>query len=88
MADCELPRYNVILSTDGRCRAVFDGRIGFELNKGYAITFEFATVDVVEIWPTMTLPNTPGLAEKVTAMQSPNIRINFTFDEPVQNTES
>lgn len=87
MAECELPHCDVITSANEWRRAVLDGRIGFELNEGYAITFEFATVDVVERWPKLTLPNTPGLAEKVIAMQSPNIRINFAFEGYAQNAE-
>ena len=67
--------------------AVLDGRIGFELHEGYAITFEFATTDVIQKWPKMTLPNSPGLAEKVAAMQSRCVRLNFSFENPARNSE-
>ncbi|KAM4058165.1 hypothetical protein HRG_014529 [Hirsutella rhossiliensis] len=67
--------------------AVLDGRIGFEIKRGYAITFEFATVDILERWTKMTLPNTPGLAEKVAGMQSSNIRINFEFEDPPRSSD-
>ncbi|KAK4071304.1 hypothetical protein Purlil1_13471 [Purpureocillium lilacinum] len=64
--------------------AILDGRVGFEIKKGYAITFEFATVDILDKWPKLILPNTPGLAERVAGMQSSMIRVNFEFQDPVQ----
>lgn len=67
-------------------RAILDGRVAFEIVNGYAITFEFATVDVLDIWPKMILPNTPGLAERVAGMQGSKIRINFEFEDPVQGS--
>ncbi|KAI8710401.1 hypothetical protein NCS52_01576700 [Fusarium sp. LHS14.1] len=66
--------------------AIFDARVGFEIKLGYAITFEFATVDVVEKWPKMILPNTPKLAEKVADMERPKIRLNFEFRDSTGGT--
>jgi hypothetical protein len=50
-------------------RTIFDARIGFELKEGYAITFKFATIDVVEHWPKMILPSSPELIQKVGDME-------------------
>ncbi|KJZ69323.1 hypothetical protein HIM_11281 [Hirsutella minnesotensis 3608] len=66
--------------------AILDGRVAFEIVSGYAITFEFATVDVLDKWTKMILPKTPGLAERVAGMQSSKIRINFEFEDPVQGS--
>jgi hypothetical protein len=69
-------------------RAIFDARISFEIKQGYAITFEFATVDVVEKWPKMNLPDTPGLAQKVANMESSKIRISFAFRDTTGSTNT
>jgi hypothetical protein len=59
---------------------MFDARLGLELNEGYAITFLFATENVVATWPPMYLPNLPRLKEKVrNEMDSPEIGVNFAF---------
>jgi hypothetical protein len=42
--------YNVIAYINIFRKTIFDARIGFELKEGYAITFEFATIDIVKNW--------------------------------------
>ncbi|PVH69048.1 hypothetical protein DL98DRAFT_506210 [Cadophora sp. DSE1049] len=67
---------------------IFDARISFEIKQGYAITFEFATADVVEKWEKMNLPDTPGLAQKVADMESSKIRMNFAFKDTTGSTNA
>jgi hypothetical protein len=50
------------------------------LVEGYAITFEFATSEIVAIWPKLSLPNTPLLVDKVSQMESPKIGMNVSFE--------
>jgi hypothetical protein len=78
-AACKLLPNTASLCSDTSRSAIFDARISFEIKQGYAITFEFATVDIVEKWPKMNLPYIPGLAQKVADMESSQIRINFAF---------
>ncbi len=70
-------------------RTIFDTRIGFEIKEGYAITFEFATIDVVKNWPKMVLPSSQELIQVVGDMESDlvdrkfqKIRMNFVFKDP------
>jgi len=63
--------------------------------EGYAITFEFATIDVVETWPKMILPGSPELIQKVGDMQRDlenrrfqKIRMNFAFRDPIASTNA
>jgi hypothetical protein len=44
---CKLLLYSVVACINIFRRTIFDARIGFELKEGYAITFEFATADVI-----------------------------------------
>jgi len=74
---------------------IFDARIGFELKEGYAITFEFATIDVVENWPKMILLSSPELIQKVGDMERDlenrkfqKIRMNFVFRDPIASTNA
>ena len=62
MAACKFLLYNAVAYINICFRTIFDARIGFEIMEGYAITFEFATIDVVETWPKMILP---GLLELI-----------------------
>lgn len=64
---------------DRGCRVILDARLGFETKQGYAITFMFATDEVLTGWPKMVLPNSPGLVGKVVDMDSPKIGMNFAF---------
>lgn len=62
---------------------ILDARLGLELKQGYAITFVFATEDVLGKWPAMFLPNLPLLKQKVRdEMESPDIGVNFAFGGP------
>lgn len=56
--------------------------------KGYAITFEFATVDIVERWPKLIFPNLPGLAERVAEMETSKIGLNFGFEDIGRSVEA
>ncbi|KAG4425785.1 hypothetical protein IFR04_000992 [Cadophora malorum] len=74
---------------------IFDARIGFELKEGYAITFEFATADVIKTWPKIVLPSSPELIQKVGDMERDletrrpqRVRTNFVFREPIASTNT
>ena len=69
----------VFVCSDTACRVILDARLGFEIRQGYAITFMFATDDVLAAWPKMILPNLRMLIEKVADMESPKIGVNFEF---------
>jgi len=56
---------------------IFDARIGFELKEGYAITFEFATADIIETRHQIILPNLPKLVQKVEDMRRSLVNLNF-----------
>ncbi|KAK0628276.1 hypothetical protein B0T17DRAFT_486756 [Bombardia bombarda] len=60
--------------------AILDARLGYEIKKGYTITFMFATDDVLAGWTKMILPYSQELANKVAAMESTKIGVNFAFD--------
>ncbi|KAH6705875.1 hypothetical protein EV126DRAFT_178783 [Verticillium dahliae] len=61
---------------------IADARLGFEIKEGYAITFLFATEEVVAKWAKIVLPNSEDLKRKVADMRRPNIDLNFDFEEP------
>lgn len=54
---------------------ILDSRVDYEMKKGYAITFEFATDDIIENWPKMKVP--AKLGQKVASMQTETIRVNY-----------
>jgi hypothetical protein len=63
--------------------------------EGYAITFEFATIDIIETWPKMILPGSPKLIQKVKDMQRDlenrrfqKIRMNFAFKDLIASTNA
>ncbi|KAH7151931.1 hypothetical protein B0J13DRAFT_582863 [Dactylonectria estremocensis] len=60
---------------------ILDARLCFEIKQGYAITFMFATEDVVAKWAKIVLPHSTTLADKVAQMEkkSTKIGLNFTF---------
>jgi hypothetical protein len=60
-------------------RVILDARVGFEILKGYAITFEFAMYDIAHRWAKMILPRSAMLEKKVQDMQSEDIGVNFAF---------
>lgn len=45
------------------------------MTEGYAITFEFATGDIIENWSKLRVP--AKLGQKVASMQSETIRVNY-----------
>jgi hypothetical protein len=53
--------YNTVIYINICFRIIFDTRIGFEIMEGYIIIFEFAIIDIVEIWPKIILPGLPEL---------------------------
>jgi hypothetical protein len=61
---------------------VLDARLGFQIEQGYAITFLFATNEVVANWAKMTLPYSEGLERKVRELEMLSTKIghNFTFE--------
>ena len=92
---CKLLRYSVVACINIFRRTIFDARIGFELKEVYAITFEFATADVVKNWPKMVLPSSPELIQKVGDMERDlenrkfqKIGMNFVFRDPVASTNT
>ncbi|PNY23835.1 Uncharacterized protein TCAP_06223 [Tolypocladium capitatum] len=56
-----------------------DARLCVSITEGYAITFGFATEDLVAGKPKMLLPNLNALKRKVAEMESPGIGVNFAF---------
>jgi hypothetical protein len=62
-------------------RVIFDARLGFEIKRGYAITFMFATPDLIVSWPKIALPYSTRLAEKAAELERKSVKIglNFTF---------
>lgn len=79
-AACKFAVRMLLVSLTKSCRAIVDGRVGSELVKGYAITFEFATTEIIGVWPHLSLPNTQLHIDKVARMQSAKIRMNVRFD--------
>lgn len=56
---------------------ILDSRVDYELKKGYAITLEFATDDIIQTtWPKLKVPAT--LEQEVVRMQSETIKVNYT----------
>lgn len=58
-----------------------DARLAFEIKQGSVTTFAFTTKDELSTWVKMILPPAPGLADKVAAMESENIGVNFAFED-------
>lgn len=56
-------------------RVILDSRVDFEMMKGYAITFEFATDNITRDWPKLTVP--ANLEQKLASMQSETIGVNY-----------
>lgn len=69
---------------------ILDARLGFQIEQGYAITFLFATDEVIANWAKMTLPYSKELEHKVRdlEMQSAKIGLNFTFENSRGRTEN
>jgi hypothetical protein len=63
-----------------------DARLCTEIKEGYAITFIFATDDVVATWPKLLLPNSPELIRAVVKMETEHIKINFAVRDSAANT--
>ena len=80
MGACKFMNKRSTSFTDDSNRAIVDGRVGIELVEGYAITFEFATSEIIAIWPKLSLPNIPLLVDKVSQMESPKIKMNVSFE--------
>jgi len=61
---------------------ILDARLGFQIERGYAITFLFATDEVVTKWAKIVLPYSAGLERRVAAIEalSTKIGFNFTFE--------
>ncbi|KAJ6001019.1 hypothetical protein N7481_001428 [Penicillium waksmanii] len=68
---------------------ILDARLGFQIEQGYAITFLFATDEVIANWAKMSLPYSKGLEQKVRDLEllSAKIGLNFTFEGPGGSTE-
>ena len=45
------------------------------MKEGYAITFEFATDEIIKDWPKLKVPE--ELEQKIASMQSDTIRVNY-----------
>lgn len=60
-------------------RAILDGRLGFKIVQGFAITFGFAAREELKEWAQMKLPNAQSLKRKVAEMESTTIGMNFEF---------
>ncbi len=52
-------------------RVILDSRVDYEMKEGYAITFEFATDDIIETWSKMKVP--AKLGQKMASVQSETI---------------
>lgn len=82
-ADCKLLLHIEITCSDIPYRAICDSRTRFEIKKGYAIIFEFATPDIVVRWQKMKLPSSPELIKKVGDMEKDlvnrKVKMNFVF---------
>ncbi|KAF2240204.1 hypothetical protein BU26DRAFT_556993 [Trematosphaeria pertusa] len=63
-----------------------DARLYAESKTGYAITFIFATAEVLAAWPKIILPNSPELVRKVVNMESPKIGVNFAIKDSAGGT--
>lgn len=61
------------------CRVILDARVDYEMKEGYAITFEFATDDIINDWSKMVVP--PKLGQKVARMQTEMIRVNYELEQ-------
>jgi hypothetical protein len=79
IAACKVPTTIVILYSDTSRRSIFDARLNFGIEKGDVIAFEFTTLKIIKTWPTMNLPDTSELRQKVADMGSSKIRTNFAF---------
>jgi hypothetical protein len=71
----------IFLATDAnKChRAILDGRLGFTIVQGTAITFGFAVREELEHWGKLRLPNVENLKRKVAEMEGITIGVNFDF---------
>lgn len=58
---------------------MLDGRLGFKILQGFAITFGFATEEELKEWAKMQLPKAQTLINKAAEMESPTIGMNFEF---------
>jgi len=69
---------------------ILDARVGFEIKQGYAITFLFATDDVITKWAKIVLPSSEGLRQKVAEMEKESTRIglNFAFEGSVGSIDT
>lgn len=73
-------RHIVLITGSNKChRAILDGRLGFKIVQGFAITFGFAAREELREWAKMKLPNAQSLKRKVAKMEGTTIRVNFEF---------
>ncbi|KDN60773.1 hypothetical protein CSUB01_05965 [Colletotrichum sublineola] len=64
---------------------ISDARVGFEIQEGYVIVFMFAMDNLVSTWVPMDLPDSRKLKDKVNAMKTDKIGLNFVFVETQTN---
>jgi hypothetical protein len=79
------------VTPDNFHRVTFDARTCIEIKQGYALTFLFATEDVLSTTPPrppMYLPNIPRLRNKVSEMESSEIGLNFAFRDPPRQMQT
>jgi hypothetical protein len=70
----------VLITGANEChRAILDGRLGFTIVQGKAITFGFAAREELKQWDKMHLPNAQKLKRKVAEMEGTTIGVNFDF---------
>ncbi|KAK7177949.1 hypothetical protein PSPO01_15998 [Paraphaeosphaeria sporulosa] len=66
---------------------VRDARLYAETKTGYALTYIFATDEVVVAWPKIKVPNSQEYRQKAIDMESPTIGVNFVFSGLTGNLE-
>lgn len=78
----DVPSVNpVTISLENGGFTIFDGRLGFSIIHGVALTLVSAVSKRLKTWKTLKLLNLSELKNMVAEMSHPTIGFNFTFDD-------
>ena len=88
MAACKY-KLPATFSYSDSSRVILDARLGFQIKRGYAITFLYATDEALAKWKKIVLPYSAGLERRVADIEalSTKIGFNFTFEAPPEITD-
>lgn len=79
MVECK-NKLSILFAHSDLTSVILDARLGFQIKKGYAITFVFATDEVLAKWKKIVLPYSAGLERRVADIKASSTKIGLNFN--------